>query len=87
MIKRKYLLQPVEARLFQLYLTVFLNELTWSAAPTYKDVFACIAADPIAPAHIRAGYGLRENPYLRSVIPGDENDERTCSPHPALRQH
>ena len=47
-----------EAYLFQVDLSVFLNELTWSAASACEDVLEFIATDPITPADVKAGDGL-----------------------------
>jgi len=48
-----------EAHLFQGYLSVFLNALTWYAESACEDVPEFIAADPIAPTDVEAGDGLQ----------------------------
>jgi hypothetical protein len=45
-------------------LSVFLDDLTWSATPAYEDVIARITTDRIPPAHIRTGDGLWDDPHL-----------------------
>ena len=47
-----------EAHLFQVDLSVFLDELTWYTESACKDVLEFIAADPITPADIIARDGL-----------------------------
>jgi hypothetical protein len=54
----KVQLLRVEARLFQKDLAMLLNEPTWVAASTYKNIIVGIATDTVPPAHIIPGDGL-----------------------------
>jgi len=47
-----------EAHLFQVDLSMFLDEFTWYAESACEDVLEFIAADPITPADVIAGDGL-----------------------------
>jgi len=49
-----------KAHLFQVDLSVVLNELTWYTESACEDVLEFITADPITPADIIAGDGLWE---------------------------
>jgi hypothetical protein len=68
----------VEARLFQKDLAMLLNEPTWVATSTYKDIIDGIASDTVPPAHIILGDGLREpRDSMTKVSKEDGNDKRT----------
>jgi hypothetical protein len=58
----------VEAGLFQLDLSVFLNKLTWVATSTYKDVIDGITTDSVSPAYIGPGNGLRKPKSMTECI-------------------
>jgi hypothetical protein len=47
---------------------MLLNELTWVATSTYKDVIDGITTDPVPPAHIIPGDGLWEPQSLCDQI-------------------